>query len=187
MKLLLERRFDQRKGPTKKLHMATMDRPSFLRRNVLAEPAGNSRWEAFRTSESEEKMGGVRRRYRHDSASNREASPSQSTVSRRPLRAECLGARRAARHRRGRSGNIGNLHMEPGEYDEAFATYQEVLGIEMLQLGLSHPQVAVTLHNIATIECSRGNFADGVSLYMQVVRQRTYHCGFHTFVPRGRL
>eukprot|EP00804_Cyclotella_cryptica_P005186 CCRYP_014241-RA/>CCRYP_014241-RA protein AED:0.07 eAED:0.21 QI:0/0/0/1/1/1/2/0/996 len=74
-------------------------------------------------------------------------------------------------------GNIGNLYMETGDNDEAFAIYQEVLGIETLHLGLSHPEVAVTLHNIATIECSRGNFAEGISLYKQVVEMQKIRFG----------
>ncbi|KAL7481828.1 hypothetical protein ACHAW6_007514 [Cyclotella cf. meneghiniana] len=74
-------------------------------------------------------------------------------------------------------GNIGNLYMETGDNDEAFAIYQEVLGIETLHLGLSHPEIAVTLHNIATIECSRGNFAEGISLYKQVVEMQKIRFG----------
>lgn len=74
-------------------------------------------------------------------------------------------------------GNIGNLYMETGDNDEAFAIYQEVLGIETLSLGLSHPEIAVTLHNIATIECSRGNFSEGVSLYKQVVEMQKIRFG----------
>ena len=67
--------------------------------------------------------------------------------------------------------------METGDYDEAFTIYQEVLGIETMHLGLSHPEVAVTLHNIATIECSRGNFEEGVSLYKQVVDMQKIRYG----------
>lgn len=74
-------------------------------------------------------------------------------------------------------GNIGNLFMETGDYDEAFLIYQEVLGIETLHLGLSHPEVAVTLHNIATIECSRGNFSEGVALYKQVSEMQKIRFG----------
>lgn len=74
-------------------------------------------------------------------------------------------------------GNIGNLYMETGDFDEAHDIYQEVLGIETMHLGLSHPEVAVTLHNIATIECSRGNFAEGVSLYKQVVDMQKIRYG----------
>ena len=67
-----------------------------------------------------------------------------------------------------------NLDMETGDYDEAFKIYQEVLVIEAMHLGLFHPEVVATLHNIATIECSQGNFPEGVSLCKQVVDMQKY-------------
>lgn len=49
-------------------------------------------------------------------------------------------------------------------YDETFVIYQESLGIETLGLGLSHLEVAVTLHNITTIEWHCGNLENDASL-----------------------
>jgi len=51
----------------------------------------------------------------------------------------------------------------------AYATYQQVLAIESYRLGLSHPDVVVTLHNIATIDAARGNLDHSLALYTQVV------------------
>jgi hypothetical protein len=48
-------------------------------------------------------------------------------------------------------GNQGNLQNEMGDFDSAYHTYQEVLGIESYHLGFSHPEVAVSIHNIATM------------------------------------
>ena len=56
-----------------------------------------------------------------------------------------------------------------GDMDAAYATYQQVLAIESYRLGLSHPDVVVTLHNIATIDAARGNLDHALSLYTQVV------------------
>lgn len=42
-------------------------------------------------------------------------------------------------------GNVGNLQKEMGDLDAAYKTYQEVLGIESYRLGLSHPDVAITV------------------------------------------
>ena len=53
--------------------------------------------------------------------------------------------------------------------DAAFETYQQVLAIESYRLGLSHPDVTVTLHNIATIDAARGNYEHALSLYKQVL------------------
>ena len=53
--------------------------------------------------------------------------------------------------------------------DRAFETYQQVLAIESYRLGLSHPDVTVTLHNIATIDAARGNHEHALSLYKQVL------------------
>jgi tetratricopeptide (TPR) repeat protein len=56
-----------------------------------------------------------------------------------------------------------------GDMDGAYSTYQQVLAIESYRLGLSHPDVVVTLHNIATIDAARGNHDHALSLYTQVV------------------
>ena len=53
--------------------------------------------------------------------------------------------------------------------DAAYQTYQEVLAIETLRLGLTHPDVVITLHNIATIDAARGNHAQALELYEQVM------------------
>jgi tetratricopeptide (TPR) repeat protein len=66
-------------------------------------------------------------------------------------------------------GNIGNLQKDMGNLDAAYMTYQEVLGIESYRLGLSHPDVAITLHNIATIDAARGNYEHALQLYRKVM------------------
>jgi len=43
------------------------------------------------------------------------------------------------------------------------------LGIESYRLGLSHPDVAITLHNIATIDAARGNYEHSLQLYRKVI------------------
>jgi tetratricopeptide (TPR) repeat protein len=56
-----------------------------------------------------------------------------------------------------------------GDFDSAYHTYQEVLGIESYGFGFSHSEVAVLIHNIATIEAARGYYDSALSLYSNVL------------------
>jgi tetratricopeptide (TPR) repeat protein len=70
-------------------------------------------------------------------------------------------------------GSQGNLQNEMGDFDSAYHTYQEVLGIESYHLGFSHPEVAVSIHNIATIETARGKYYSALSFYSKVLPSLT--------------
>jgi tetratricopeptide (TPR) repeat protein len=70
-------------------------------------------------------------------------------------------------------GNIGNLQRDMGDMNAAFETYQKVLAMEASRLGPSHPDVIVTLHNIATIDAARGNHKQALALYQQVIDAQT--------------
>ena len=71
-------------------------------------------------------------------------------------------------------GNIGNLQKEMGDLDAAaYNTYQDILGIEVYRLGVSHPVAGSCYFGsqccIATIEAGRGNHLQALSIYQKVL------------------
>jgi tetratricopeptide (TPR) repeat protein len=59
---------------------------------------------------------------------------------------------------------MGNLHYERGDFDSATERYKEGLAVERAVLHKHHPNICVTLTNIAQIAKQRGNFPEALKL-----------------------
>jgi tetratricopeptide (TPR) repeat protein len=57
---------------------------------------------------------------------------------------------------------MGNLHYERGDFDRATERYKEGLAVEQAVLHKHHPNICVTLTNIAQIAKQRGNFPEAL-------------------------
>ncbi|CAF1557275.1 unnamed protein product [Adineta steineri] len=53
--------------------------------------------------------------------------------------------------------NIGNVHLKRKEHEIALIHYQEALALQQASLPSDHPDIARTLHNIATCHDLQGN------------------------------
>lgn len=63
---------------------------------------------------------------------------------------------------------LGNLYFEEGDFDEALKMYQKGLEVERAVFDPFHPNIVVTLSNIAQIHKHRGDFVAAFSFYDEV-------------------
>ena len=65
--------------------------------------------------------------------------------------------------------NLGVLFFDMGAYERAEPLYREALGIDVRQLGESHPRTAEVLHNLAQTQHRLGVMVEAESLYRRAL------------------
>jgi tetratricopeptide (TPR) repeat protein len=63
---------------------------------------------------------------------------------------------------------LGNLYYKQGDFDVSLNMYQQGLQVERAVFDYCHPNIAVTLSNIAQIHKQRGELSKALSLYKEV-------------------
>jgi Tfp pilus assembly protein PilF len=53
--------------------------------------------------------------------------------------------------------NLGNVYLSTGDYEKALEQYESALKIQESSQPSDHPDVAVTLHNLAVVQARQGN------------------------------
>ena len=68
--------------------------------------------------------------------------------------------------------SIGGVHYAQGQYDDALATWQDMLQVREKTLGLEHPLAADTKNNIALIYQNQAKYPEALQMHQEVLGVR---------------